>query len=298
MTQSTQTPENSAAEQPQAVSPTGTEQAEVPSEFAIGAFNAPGVDTQQVIRERRGQQNTQAAKPTPAQVEAKGKPEVQQPTAKDERHFSQFISKAAEKAYDMARLAVEANADAIYDIADRDPEMAQRLLKDYQLGANTVDELLQKKNINDAEDPALAELKQEASQRMSALEKELLEERIFRLRGDNPDLNGDLEEKFREVYSDPAFAKFDTAQKLNVARALTGKPQGQQTNANDVAVAILKREEGIVAPAKSASQPDKFKQESASFRAMKSAMGVSDKDLEILPPDIDDLIAQAAGLGR
>lgn len=298
--QSPLTPENPQGHS-QAASSAGQEQSTVPEQFQIGAFNILGVDPSKVIamHNKEQAQGTDATQTqTTTQVSQDGKEASQvaarQLTEKDERHFAQYVTKASQEKYDLARLAVEANEEAIYKIAETDKDLAQRLLKEYDFGTDNVQDLLAKKDFSKSKNPQEAEKQYEDAQWKQQMEKDLLEEKILRLKGENSDLNGDVEDKFREIYADKAFAKYDEKQKLDVARSLTGR-QSTQSNADNVALAVLKREEGIASSPKGATPPENTKQVSSEMKKMMQAANLSEKDLNVLPSNIDELISSMYG---
>jgi hypothetical protein len=301
---SNQTPQSLGTPQgaPQAVSPTGTGQPQVPPEMGIGAFNGIGVNPQKQIQMQRselamqGQNNQNAQQQTPA-LQQNGNEEnsnLRQPTEKDARHFAKFVTDAAQEKFDIARLAVETDQNAIYKIAEKDPELAQRLLKEYDFGTDSVEDLLDKKNVDASKNPQEAKKEIEDSKWKTKMENELLEEKVQRLKLENPDLEGPMEEKFRELYKDPTMSKYDIVQKLNMARVLTGTPQ-TETNADNVALAMLKQQEGSMTSLKVSGKQEMQKSFSPEFKKMQRSMGVQDKDLGILPDNIDEILSQQFG---
>lgn len=286
--------------QSQAASSAGQEQAPaVAPQFDIGAFNEAGIDPSKVIAQHKQEQGKahQVAQPQESAPQLPGKEEKanpKQPTQKDERHFAQFVTKAEQTKYDLAKLAVESDERAIYKIAETDKDLAQRLLKEFDYGTDNIEELIQKETISKSAKPEEVQ-KEIADQKWKQqMSEELLNEKILRLKGENSDLIGEVEDKFREVYADPAFAKYDEAKKLAIARTLVGK-ENPQTSVDDVALAVLKNEEGVVTTARGSTKLEKTRVTSPEFKKMQSSMGIADKDLEILPENIEDLVSQMYG---
>lgn len=283
----------------QAANPAGKGySSEVAPQFAIGAFNAPGgkletTPATTVTTTEQVNANATAVTTTP-ETTIGTQAGTRQLTEKDERHFTKFVTKTAQEKYDIARLAVEADENAIFKIAETDKDLAERLIKEYDFGTDNVDELLEKKAIVSSANPAAAEKEIQDAKWKQNMEKQLMEEKILRLKGENADLDGEVEDAFRDLYSNPAMSKFDENQKLAMARAIVGKAS-TKSNADDVALAVLKQQEGSMSSPKTAVKPDKTKSYSPEFKQMQKAMGVSDKDLELLPENIEELIAQQLG---
>lgn len=289
----------------QTASPAGNGQPDIKPQYDIGAFNGIGVDPSKVValsqsKKAVGQATTQGQTVTHPDEERgqKGteetKVEARQPTEKDERHFAKFVTKAAQEKYDFAKLAVEANADAIFSIAETDKDLAQRLLKEYDYGTTDVDELLEKRQVSNAKNPEDAQKQLQEAKWKKDMEKQLLDEKILRLKGEHSDLTGEVEEAFRQVYSDPAMSKYNETQKLAVARAIAGKAP-EQNSADNVALAILQREQGIATSPRGAVQTEKMKVISPEMKKMLAAANLTEKSLDVLPPNIDELIAQQFG---
>lgn len=296
--QSPQTLENPQGH-PQAASAAGQAQPSVPSEFDIGAFNGVKVNPSEVIAQHRtqakGTETTQQTQTVTDQKADEGKQvATRQLTEKDERHFAKFVTQASQEKYDLAKLAVETDKDNIFKIAETDQELAKRLLKEYDYGTEDVEELLNQQVVTKSKNPEEVQKEIEDTKWKKDMEKQLMEEKILRLKGENPDLTGEVEDKFREIYSNPAMKDYDVDQKIAVARAIVGKST-PQSNANDVALAILQREEGIVSSPRATSATEKTRQISPEMRKMMQSANLSEKDLGVLPDNINDLINQMYG---
>lgn len=310
--QSPQTPVNPQGHS-QAASPAGQGQPVIPPQYDIGAFNEVGVDPQRVVAMQQkqvangiGSTSSQQGSTPPlangnsqaGQLESKGNEGTQvqprQLTEKDERHFAKFVTQASQEKYELAKALVEADSEAIFKVAETDKDLAERLIKEFDFGTDSLEALLEQKSVSTAKDPQLAQKEIEDAKWKQTMEKELLEEKILRLKGEDPELEGEVEEKFREIWSDKAFAKYDEQQKVAIAKTLTGKAQ-TQSSADNVALAILQREQGVVSSPKGATQADKMRQVSPEFRQMQKSMGITDAMLDILPSDIEEQINQALG---
>lgn len=297
--QSQVAPVNPASGHSQAAIPAGTGfVGEVPAQFSIGALNGVGGRVESALQKTQAQSNQAAAPATPSAQEAHQVAEAQtaarQLTEKDERHFAKFVSQASQEKYEIGKLAVETDADAIYKIAETDKELAARLLKEYDFGTENVEELLEKRNVLTAANPEEAERQIQDAKWKKQMESELMDERILRLKGEDSEIVGEVESQLRDIYQDPAFSKFDLKQKVAMAKAISGGGN-KNAGADDVALAILKREEGTASSPRTATKPENTKSYSPEFRAMQKAMGVSDKDLELLPDDIDQMISNSIG---
>lgn len=292
-----------------AASPAGQGQPVIPPQYDIGAFNNLGVnsnraDMNQLAQAKNGAGSTNV---TPVATPPQGQlatattegTQVQprQLTEKDERHFAQFVTKAAQDKYELGKALVEADSEAIFKIAETDKDLAQRLVKEFDFGADSIEALLEKKTVAAAADPLVAQKEIEDAKWKATMEKQLLEEKVLRLKGEDSDLNGDVEEKFREIYNDKAFAKYDEKQKVAIAKTLTGKNQ-TQSSADNVALAVLAREQGVTSQPRGATNQEKMKQVSPEFRAMQKSMGVTDAMLSVLPPDIEEQINASLGIPR
>jgi hypothetical protein len=275
----------------------------VPPEYGIGAFNTPGMNPEKAIADIRNSQNngqksspTNAAPPQgqPAQGNEEMKTQTQQPSEKDRRHFAQEITKAAQDKYDIARLAVETDENAIYKIAEKDADLATRLLKEFDFGVETVTELLDRKTVDTSKNPEQVKKEIEDNRWKKDMESRLLDSEILRIKAENPEITGEAETKLREFMSDSAMDKFSTVEKVNMARAITTK-ESQQNNADNVAIALLSREEGMVSAPKGAGNPDNTKQVTPEMKQMLKAAGMTEKDLDVLPSNINEMISQMYG---
>ncbi len=249
-------------------------------EFDVGQYN-DGVKTPEP-----------AKKETPA-VQTQVQPQTQ---TKEERHASQKITDLSEKRLKYARLAVDSNADAIYAIAETEPEVAEKLLKEYDFGTEDLQELLLKKE-NPKADPAELKQKVETDKRLEKMETKLLNEVISKLQKEHPDLKDELEETFRKVYSNPEYEPLDEDRKVEIARAITGKTKSSVSQ--DTMVGILKAQEGTTSAPKGVTVTDrKNKIPGQSFGAYKAA-GVSEADMErYLPEGLDDYIGKLSHIKK
>lgn len=269
--------------QPPAESTSGTVQT-VSGEFAIGSQNSVGyiAPTKQTVQTGSAQIQTQQTKTA----------ETVQPTqTKDERHAAQKITELSERRISYAKLAVEADKDAIYQIAKEEPDLAEKLLKEYDYGTESVEELLAK-----AEHPNLKEdeLKKrvEDDSRIKELEAKVLEESIKRLKKDHPDLKDELEQEFRSMYSNPALKQYSEDTKLNLARAATEQPSQQPET--QVVLDLLKQQEGTTTSPKGGETIEKKNRIPPDKARLYRSAGVTEETMDLyLPPDIDQVIERA-----
>ncbi len=218
---------------------------------------------------------------------------VTQPSEKDERHFAQKVQQDFDAKVRLAKRLFEKDPESILELADEDESVANAVLRDspYE-GAKSVEQLrkVKEENLSDDERKFI-----KRDRKLSRLEQQLLDERILRLRGKNPDLQGDLETKFRELYGDERFESLvdDPEKLIGVARALTGTAPAQNT-ANDVAIGLLKQQEGSM-PASGGSAPEKAKSKlTDSQRRQMKSFGHTEADYEkYLPKEIDHMLGAA-----
>lgn len=266
----------------QTVSATGTAQVGNFLETAnlgVVTIPAPGVSTEI---------GTSTEKTTTAAAETAATTQLEE---KDARHAAKKINDEVDKRYRLSKRIVERDRDAIYDIAEEDPELATRLLKDIpDYEATTVEELLEKKELGNGND-ALTKKVTRTSSEVRKLQEQLQEERILRLKETNPDLQDELETEFRTLYSDDRFSDKTPEQLLSIARALTGKLSPQQTTASDVAIDLLKQSEGVQTTVRGSTNSGKANTETDAQRAMRMQFGHSEEDMKkYLPENIDELL--------
>lgn len=251
-------------------------------------IRGPGVN-HEVLTQETTKQEPKKEEPAPAEKKPDDTTQAQ-PTEKDYRHATQKITKEIEKKMALGRKMVEKDSEAIYDIAETDPDLAQKLLQEYDYGTTNLEEFLQKKEsgaqtLDDVKGKVIS-----TDSRLKKIEKKLMDERVLRMREINPDLQDELEEQFRELYNDPRFADEDPTKVLNVARALTGQTS-QQTSTNDVALQILKSQEGAQTSLKGGGGGARKRTESPQSAAVRRAFGHSEADVEkYLPPNIDEIL--------
>ncbi len=287
-----------AAGHAEAASPAGIGQTDN-SGFGIGAFNTLGVSQMKASTMTPAQVTAQTQQSASPQGQSAAGQEgttvaTRQLTEKDERHFTTFVTKATQEKYDFAKLAVEADADAIYKIAETDKDLATRLMKEFDFGAENVDDLLQKKNIQKADNPIEAQKQLEDQKWKQNMENQLLDEKILRLKGEHENIDGDVESKLRELMIDQGMKDYTDIQKIEVARTLAGK-SNPHSSADNVALAVLQREEGIVSSPRGTTTADGAKQVSPEMKKMLQAANLTEKDLALLPPNIDDMISSMYG---
>lgn len=216
-----------------------------------------------------------------------------QPSDKDTRHAATKINDEIDKRFKLSQRMVERDPDAIYDIAETDPDMAERLLKNIpDYGASSVEELLENRDLKGQDLKAVKQKVSTTSSEVRKLQEQLQEERILRLQEKNPDLTGDVEAEFRKMYSDERFSDKTPDQLLNIARALTGNATPTIKNgATDVALEMLKQNEGVQTTVRGASANQKITHETDHQRATRMAFGNTEEDFKkYLPENIDDML--------
>ncbi len=205
---------------------------------------------------------------------------AQSQTNKDVRHAASKINDEIRKKTILAEKLLEKDPDAIYEIAEDDPSLAQHLLKKHkEYQAETVEELVKNRDLESADLGTLKQGVQKTSDKVEKLQKKLVDSEIRRLRGDNPDLEGDLEETFRELVQRPDYEEHPSERVLAVARALLDKEPPQKTSkASDVAEEMLNAVQGSMPSAggksKTESQTDAI---TPDLRRMMQGMGVSEE---------------------
>lgn len=249
--------------------------------LSIGAFN--GV----TVTKTDGKKQELKTPPTPKEIAES----VSQPTNKDERHAAQKITELSEKSISLARLAVEHDENAIYSIAETDPKLAEKLLLEYDYGTENLEELLAMHE-NPKADPEDVQRQVQNDQRIRDLESKILDETIKRLRRDHPDLKDELEEEYRNMYSDAHFSKYDEVQKLNIARAALGKTVPQTSN--QVLLDVLKTQEASSSGTTSSLKTERKQSIPDARRHLYEAGAVSEADLnKYLPENIDEILESA-----
>lgn len=269
-------PANSASADPQGQPQTVSTPETVHPNSGIGSQNVVGL------------KQTKVEDPTIKKAD----PEiVTQPQNKDERHASRKITELSESRIEYARLAIDADKDAIYKIAEKEPDLAEKLLKEFDYGTESIAELLALKDApKGKEDEVIKDVQTQS--KIQELEARVLDETIKRLKKDHPDLKDELEQELRSMYSNSTFDKYDEDQKVNIARAATGKPSQHQDST--VILDMLKQQEGTISAPKGADAPVKTNRIPADKQRMYKAAGVTEADLEnLLPADIDSVIEKA-----
>lgn len=212
----------------------------------------------------------------PVEQKAEEKP-TEGVSEKDERHFSKKINEMNESRFSLAKRLVEVNSDAIYDLAEEDPKIAERLLKEYELGADSIEELLEKKKDPDAEETVIKK-RVEDNARMSKVEEELFNEKLSRLKGQHKDLDDELAAEFKKMYSNSAFSGKSEEQLLNIARASLGKTQTQKQDTS--ALEILRAQEGFFSTPKHTGELKKKQRIPEDKKRLYQKGGVTEADLE------------------
>ena len=253
----------------------------------IGSLNSGETEVRNDPLMEETRQQTQSVQEQ--QPEVKGETEDQsQPSPKDERHFSRKINELNDSRTNYAKRLIERDRDAIYDIADEDPKLAEKLLKEYDYDVETVDELLELKNNTETE---TVKEKTPDTKKVQRLEEELFKEKILRLKKTHEDLDEELIDEFKKVYSNPAFEEKTESQMLNIARASLER-MSPTSKADETALEILRSQEGFSSPAKQSGDMKKRNIIPDSKKQMYRDSGVSESDMEkYLPPDIDDMVA-------
>jgi len=275
-----------SAGQPQTLTPSGNGGQVQTQDFTqVGALNAPVAKASVAVPVTQGH-----VQPAP----------VVQPQTKDDRHAAQKIGDLSEKRLKYARIAVESDQDNIYKIAEEEPEVAEKLLKEFDYGVETLEELLQRKENPDAK-PEDIKKEVQKDKRFQAIEKKLLDSEVERLRSVHPDLTGELEEAFREVYSDPHYSdekKFPLEKKYELARVLSGKTS-QTTTANDMALDMLNVAEGSISAPRATTVTEKRPLLSAELAKRIRESGVDPAKAEqYLDPNIDQILSETLRFAR
>lgn len=202
-----------------------------------------------------------------------------QQTGKDARHATQKINEEVRKKTLIAEKLLEKDADAIYEIAEDDPKLAAHLLRRHtEYGASTVEELVKNRDLEDADLSKTKKVVVKTTDEVAKLQKKLVDSEIRRLRGDNPDLDGELEDTFREMVQHPDYEDLEPERILAVARAFLGKESPQKTSkASDVAEEMLNAAQGSMPSAGSRVKKDTESESiTPSMRRMMQGMGLSE----------------------
>lgn len=271
--------------QPQTVGSTGNEQTDFSE---IGALN----EMRNIPDEHELQQKPVTQSPAPVPLVPKQE-EVTQPSDKDARHAATKINELNDAKMDAYRLALEANEKAIFKIAEKDPKAAEKLLSEYDYGTESLQELLAQQ-ANPGAKPEEIKRDVEVDSTLSGLKEDLFNEKVLRLQREHPDLEGELLDEFKNVYSNPYFNSKTERQKLDIARAALGKPQ--QTDAGkQVALDLLTAAQGSSGSPKEAGARESTKQAlTAESRQRMEMGGVSEKDLnKYIPDNFDDIVQKA-----
>ncbi len=200
-------------------------------------------------------------------------------TGKDARHANKKINEEIRKKVLIAEKLLEKDADAIYEIAQDDPKLAGYLLKKHtEYGAATVEELVKNRDLEDADLGTTKKVVVKTSDEVAKLQKKLLDSEIRRLRGDNPDLEGELEDTFREMVQLPDYEDIEPERIVAMARAFLGKESPQKNSkASDVAEEMLNAAQGSMSSAGSKGRKDTDTESiTPSMRKMMSGMGLSE----------------------
>ena len=216
-----------------------------------------------------------------------------QPSGKDARHASRKINDEIDKRFNLSKRLVERDPEAIYDIAEEDPDMADRLLRDNpDLGADSAKELLASRGDSKGDLESVRTKVSQTSSEVRKLQEQLAEERFLRLKEKHPDLKDDLEEEFRTLYSDNRFSDKTPEQLLLIARALSGKTEPNNDNiGTDVAIDLIKQSEGVQTQIRGGHSKDGIKHESDEQRSMRMAFGHTQEDFDkYLPANIDQML--------
>jgi len=277
--------------QPQTADPAGTGHA-VLDEPEAGTPNDPGVFGEIAPRvdyttppPDKKEPAPQSAVPPPAPVS------TPPPSPKDERHAQTKINDLVDQKIAVAEKLIEKDADAIYEIAESDPDLAVSLLKRHsEYETNNVEDLLARKEAGTVDLEGVAGKVQATSKEVKELRNELMESRISEMRTKHPDLKGELEQKFREMYNDPRFKDYGPDKLYKVVKALHGKEQ-QPSMANDVGLDILKQQEGATVHIRGGEEPQKKSKLTPDQRKVMEGFDHSEKDLEtFLPENIDEIL--------
>jgi len=183
--------------------------------------------------------------------------QTQSQVSKESRHFSRKINQEIEKRVDLAKDILVDNPDYIYRLAERDPDAADRILKeDPQTfgGAKSSKELLQKKKLDDGGDDGVKETVLQQQDRIERVERTQKESRIRELKRVHPDLEGELEDEFLKMDGNTYFDRFSDDAKVDMARAALGVQPPDTSDADSVARDMLTQREGSTISRRSAPQ--------------------------------------------
>lgn len=214
--------------------------------------------------------------------------------SKDERHFSQKINEMTDSRTSMAQRLVEADKDAIYDIATDDPKLAAKLLAENDFGADTVEELLELRDNPEAKKEEIKK-KAEENNRLTTIEEDLFNEKVLRLKTQHPDLDDDLVDEFKKVYSNDAFSDKTETQQIAIARASLGKTP-ETKKVDNSALEILRAQEGLTTTPVQTGEVQKPNMIPKERAEVYNSSNVSEADMQkYLPDDIDKEIAFSYG---
>lgn len=269
-----------------------------PNDFAeIGSLNEFGNKPNENLDDPLYTSEEIVESQTPQQQPQKKEEPATEPTgddgkkhlSKDERHASTKITELSEQRLKFARIAIERDKEAIYDIASTDRKVAEKLFEEYEYEADSLDELIAKHE-NPGADAKTVQEKIQNDERYSKLEEDLMSEKLNRLRQKHEDLDTDLEQEFRKINSNPLFESKTEEEKLNIARASLGKTT-PSSESNQVALDILKTQEGMTTTPKGGAEAKKKQRITPGSERHYESAGVTEKDLEkYLPDNIDDLM--------
>lgn len=222
---------------------------------------------------------------------------TQQDDEKATRHYSRKINQEVEKRVNLALDVLDENPDFIYKLAEKDPAVANRILKtrDVEFNAKNVDELLRNKRFEEAGDDPVKRTVLEQDERLRRIEEAQNESKLRELKARHPDLEGELEEEFRGMYSDPAFkSRYTEDQMVGMARAALGI-EAPDEGANSVALDLLNQNAGAMSRMRGGSTKSREDTESPEEVQIREAFGHSKKDEEkYLPKNFDEIMGFGA----
>lgn len=208
--------------------------------------------TGQETKSFNGQTDVFGVKPdpegaAPPKQQGTQEPQTQQTNTsqtKDERHAAQKITELSEQRYQMASMAVQADPDAIYRIAEMDTDTAQKLIDEFDYGVDTVEELLATQGAEDKEKHVIKEKVKEDKEK-EALREEILSEKIKRLQSQDEGLKDEsVEAEFRRLYKAKTFPDKTEEELITIAKAVAGKVDTESPD-KKVAREMLKNFEGV-----------------------------------------------------
>lgn len=185
----------------------------------------------------------------------KSQKDTQSQVSKESRHFSRKINKEVDKRVDLAMDVLGDNPDYIYRLAERDPEVADRIIrKDPESFGNVknAQELLQKKKLKEGGEDTVTETVLQQQSRIERVERQQNEQRLRELKKVHPDLEGELEDEFLKMDGNSYFDRFSDDAKVDMARAALGKEAPDTSDADSVAADMLRQREGSTISRRSA----------------------------------------------